>query len=166
MFLIDNIDLIYEASSLPSENEQQQVEPTQIIEFENIKKILIYDKIKTIQNKLKKIINVTNDPELKSYLLDVIDFIDLIITYYNTINYIQVTTLLNSFVHNLSQLFKIELPDLTNEMNPNLTLPSPDGTQPPPKLDGLQPQQQVNPIDTQQQVNPIDTQPQQQNMEK
>lgn len=140
MFLIDNIDLFYESANYINEQEQEQPGqslPPNVIEFENIKKIIVYEKIKQVHILLKKLLLINKNSDLRRYLIDVIDFIELIITYYDTINYIQATSLLNSLVQNISDVFGIQLPNLVEDPNPNLTMPSPDGNTPPPPPDGL-----------------------------
>jgi len=73
---------------------------TDTVELENIKRVVLYNKFKDIRSALKRYVFYYHTDK-SDELLDLIDFINLILTYFNTIPYEQLVSILNNILDTL-----------------------------------------------------------------
>ncbi len=92
------------------------------VEFENIKRYILYGKLKDLKHKLEISDIDHNSPEVKN----IMEFIDLITTFYNTFTYEDTVKLFDSLVDSVSIELKIKLPsrvDNLEDETPEETMP-------------------------------------------
>lgn len=77
-----------------------------LIEFEDIKKYLLYGRLKEIKLKLEMAKINRQDPEI----LNIFEFLDLVIMFYNTFTYEQAQRLVDVLLETMSQKLNIKIP--------------------------------------------------------
>lgn len=110
MIVLENLDLLLleqiPEDQFDDETGDDEIEGGQIIEFENIKRLLIYNKLKDLKVTLKRLAYLNNNPK-KQDILDMADFIALVLLYYNTLTYEQIIRLFNNLLESLKELLNI-----------------------------------------------------------
>lgn len=79
--------------------------PTGLVEFEDIKKQILFGKLKDIKLKLELAALDKQDPQV----LNMFEFIDLVILFYNTFTYDQIQTLINNILEMTSRVLNIKI---------------------------------------------------------
>lgn len=82
------------------------------VEFEDIKRYILYGKLKDLKHKLEMSDIDHNSPEVKN----VMEFIDLITVFYNTFTYEDTVKLFDSLVDSVSDELKIKLPSRVDNL--------------------------------------------------
>jgi len=119
MFFIDNLDLILESSEEPPQESQPSPPAT---EFENIKKVILYDEYKELVITIKRLINSNIDMNHKKILVEISDLISLILLYYQTVQYDRLIILLDNILTILSNKLNIKInTKLSIDQNPLLS---------------------------------------------
>lgn len=85
-------------------NPQPQLNPS--AEFENIKLYILYSRFKEFRQYLQDLNMDIQNPEIDS----VIEFLDIILLYYTSFSYSDLTTFLDSITASLEEKLKIKLP--------------------------------------------------------
>lgn len=80
--------------------------PIGTIEFENLKKYLLYDKLKEVKIKLEKFQLDRKDPEV----VTILQFVELVSLFFNSFSYREVSELFDTLVTAISDKLKIKLP--------------------------------------------------------
>lgn len=85
----------------------------EVIEFENIKKYILYGKLKEIKYRVETSDVDFTDPTI----INIMEFLDLVILFYNTFSYSDIVKLLDNLVESVSVQLKIKLPSRVDNLN-------------------------------------------------
>ena len=96
------------------------------IEFENIKRYILYGKLKDLKHRLEMSDIDNNDPAVKS----IMEFIDLVTVFYNTFTYEDTVKLFDSLIDSISDELKIKLPSRLDNLEDEDEIPEGPETQP------------------------------------
>lgn len=88
--------------------------PSGLVEFEDIKKYILFGKLKDIKLKMELACLDKQDPQV----LNMFEFIDLVILFYNTFTYDQIQTLINNILEVTSEVLKISIAPVNPEAQP------------------------------------------------
>jgi len=100
----------------PQQQDQQQPEaiPSTEIKFENIKRYVLYSRLKSIRYDLETNIKIDRlDPEV----INIFEFIDLLLLFYNTFTYPETIKLIDMLIEYISEKFKIKLPNRSDDLD-------------------------------------------------
>lgn len=114
----DNYELTEESSwgSLPTQTNEPPDVPDGVVEFEDIKKYILFGKIKDIKLKLELSNLDRQDPNI----INLFEFIDLVLLFYNTFNYNQIKKLINTIIDMSAAIGKISIPKINANDEPKL----------------------------------------------
>jgi hypothetical protein len=144
----------------PTEEEPEtEEEPIVPVEFENIKRYVLYERLKDIKQRLDMSDLDNRNPEVAS----VLEFSNLIATFFNSFSYADTVKLIDTLVDAIENILGIKLPDRVPQDSPEET-PAPNAI-PAQQLGAVaqQPGQQLGTVAPQQpntNVQPNPTQPQ------
>ena len=82
------------------------------IEFENIKRYVLYDKLKDLRHRLE----LTDVDYTNPNVINILEFIDLITLFYNTFTYEDTVKLFDNLIETISTELKIKLPSRTENL--------------------------------------------------
>lgn len=82
------------------------------VEFEDVKKYILYGKLKDLKHKLEMSNIDHNEPAVKN----IMEFIDLVTVFYNTFTYEDTVKLFDSLVDSISTELKIKLPSRVDNL--------------------------------------------------
>lgn len=135
MFLIDNLSYISEYELLlearkpeleePEDDYDEEDEPlpdeeaprTTGLEFEGIKRVILYHKLKDLLLIIKKSLVTLKNDEIRSKLYDLCDLMNVIIYYYNVIPYESALSLADNISSILEDLFFIKGVGIADTIN-------------------------------------------------
>ncbi len=157
MYLLENFNSIYNPESLcfeniqPQPNQSQEISPEEqqspSVEFEDIKKFLLFNRLKEIKLKLE----LSNINKSDEDILNLFNFIDTILLFYNTFTYDQCMRIVNSLIENISHILHISIPNYPNSEDPNQQIPPQNSNQQIPPQNS---NQQIPPQNPNQQIPP------------
>lgn len=118
---------------------QEENEPDQAVEFEDIKKYILFGKLKELKTKLNYIGLNTKDPNAQNIL----EFLDLIILFYHTFSYVDAQRLVDTLIQRSSELLNVKVPERVEFDSPKEDIPVPTQNEAPPKPNSSVPNQPV-----------------------
>lgn len=102
--------------SLPTQDDTPSEVPEGVVEFEDIKKYVLYGKIKDIKLKLELSNIDRQDPDV----VNLFEFIDLVLLFYNTFSYDQIKKLINTIIDMSATIGKISIPKMNPKDEPKI----------------------------------------------
>lgn len=91
--------------NMSSITEQEEQEPAPTVEFEEIKKYFIFGKLKQIKKKFE----VADIDHSDKQIQQLTEFFNLLIVFYNALDYTDVVTLINRLIQNITELTDIRI---------------------------------------------------------
>ena len=109
MFLSDANQIILEQFTPPSDSFDQQPDDEtnteDVVEFENIKLFILYNKCVSLKNKIRIYSTLENDKSRLEQLIQMYNMLEIVQLYFNTLTYNQLVSMINTITDQVLTMY-------------------------------------------------------------